>query len=313
MNNVAKAFVSAVVYVHDNEATLPSFLQAVNDAMEQSFSSVELICVNDASTDASASVIEKLARSSSLSSMSVINMSFFHGRESAMRAGDDLAVGDYVIEFDNAVLDFDVSLIRQAFDMCTSGFDIVGVSPIGKRRLTSRLFYKAMNNSSDIANTLDTESFRVLSRRAMNRVESASKTIPYRKAVYANSGLPQITVQFTPSKEKKAARLDSSRKDGRYRLDVAVEALVLFTRTGYRVALGFALFMMAVALFMLVYSIVCYCAGITVAGWTTTALFISFGLFGVFGILTIVIKYLQIIVNLVFKKKPYSFESIERY
>lgn len=34
--------------------------------------------------------------------------------------------------------------------------------------------------------------------------------------------------------------------------------------------------------------------------------------FGLFGVLTIIIKYLQLLVDLVFKRKHYSFESIEK-
>jgi dolichol-phosphate mannosyltransferase len=49
-----------------------------------------------------------------------------------------------------------------------------------------------------------------------------------------------------------------------------------------------------------------------VAGWTTTIFFMSFAFFGLFGILTIIIKYLQILVDLVFRRKKYSFESIEK-
>ena len=49
-----------------------------------------------------------------------------------------------------------------------------------------------------------------------------------------------------------------------------------------------------------------------VAGWTTTILFLSVVFFGLFAILTVIIKYLQIIVDLVFKRKHYSFESIEK-
>lgn len=41
-------------------------------------------------------------------------------------------------------------------------------------------------------------------------------------------------------------------------------------------------------------------------------MFLSFSFFGLFGILTIVIKYLQIIVNLVFQRKRYTFNSIEK-
>ena len=60
------------------------------------------------------------------------------------------------------------------------------------------------------------------------------------------------------------------------------------------------------------YSAVIYATSNPVAGWTTTILFLSVAFFGLFGILTIVVKYLQLLVDLVFKRKHYSFESIEK-
>lgn len=70
--------------------------------------------------------------------------------------------------------------------------------------------------------------------------------------------------------------------------------------------------MMLMSIFMIVYSIVIYATETPVAGWTTTILFLSVAFFGLFGILTIIIKYLQLLINLIFKRKQYSFESIEK-
>ena len=72
------------------------------------------------------------------------------------------------------------------------------------------------------------------------------------------------------------------------------------------------LLMMCIAVFMLTYSIVVYLTQTPVEGWTTTILFLSFAFFGLFGVLTVIIKYLQIIVDLIFKRKTYNFESIEK-
>lgn len=70
--------------------------------------------------------------------------------------------------------------------------------------------------------------------------------------------------------------------------------------------------MIAIVVFMAVYSLVVYLVGNPVEGWTTTILFLSFCFFGLFGILAVIVKYLQIIVNLIFKKNQYNFESIEK-
>ena len=37
--------------------------------------------------------------------ITILNMSFFHGVEAAMNAGVDLAIGDFVFEFDSCIAD----------------------------------------------------------------------------------------------------------------------------------------------------------------------------------------------------------------
>ena len=89
-------------------------------------------------------------------------------------------------------------------------------------------------------------------------------------------------------------------------------SLIMFTGMGYRFSKAMTILMMAVSLFMVVYSVVIYLTSNPIEGWTTTILFLSVAFFGLFGILTVIIKYLQLIIDLVFKRKHYSFESIEK-
>lgn len=97
-----------------------------------------------------------------------------------------------------------------------------------------------------------------------------------------------------------------------YRLRLAVDSLILFTQIGYRFSIAMTLLMMFVSVFMTVYSAAVYLSSSPAAGWTTTILFLSAAFFGLFGILTLVIKYLQLLVDLSFKRKHYSFESVEK-
>ena len=70
--------------------------------------------------------------------------------------------------------------------------------------------------------------------------------------------------------------------------------------------------MMLLSFFMIIYTVVVYLIGHPIEGWTTTVLFLSVAFLGLFGILTIIVKYLQIIVNMIFRRKHYTFESIEK-
>lgn len=307
--NKEQNFVSAVIYVHNAEDRIERFLDMVVEVMERNFEHSEIICVNDSSEDGSLSIIRKASKAAEKTSISVVNMSYYHGLELAMDAGMDLAIGDFVFEFDNTVADFNSSVIMEIYRHSLEGYDIVSASPNRKERLSSRLFYRIFAKFAAVSYRMNTESFRVLSRRVINRVSSMNKTAPYRKALYSNCGLKTDCIRYEVTGDWSKAR---DRKEQRYRMDLAADALILFTEVGYRFSMTMTVVMMLMSIFMTVYSLVTYFVIHPVEGWTTTILFLSVAFFGLFGILTIIVKYLQLLVDMVFKRKHYSFESIEK-
>lgn len=309
MQNKEKTFVSAVIYVHNAENRIEKFLDVIINVMEDNFERSEIICVNDCSDDDSVSVIKKVSERASTSSVSVINMSYFHGRELAMDAGMDLAIGDFVFEFDNTILDFDPEIIMKIYSHSLTGFDIVSASPKKRERISSAVFYMVFDKFSELSYDMTTESFRILSRRVINRISSMNRTIPYRKAIYAGSGLKTANIKYDVVG---AGDRQKDTKENRYRSSLAVDTLILFTEVGYRFSFWMTSLMIMISVFMLVYTLLIYFIGHPIEGWTTTVLFLSVAFLGLFGILTIIVKYLQLIVDMVFKRKHYSFESIEK-
>lgn len=300
---------SAVIYVHNDEKNIAFFLQTIMNVLEDGFEHSEIICVNDYSQDNSVEIVRSISNEAKNTTVTVLNMSYFHGVEVAMNAGMDLAIGDFVLEFDSCVPDFEPQEVMKVYKKALEGFDIVSASPDKKQRFTSNMFYNVFNRFTDFSYKLYSERFRVLSRRVINRISSMNKSVPYRKAVYANCGLKTMNLRYPvvgsySDKEDKTER--------KYRTELAVDSMILFTEVGYRFSVTMTVIMMLVAIFVAVYSAVIYVFSTPVAGWTTTIFFMSFAFFGLFGILTIIIKYLQILVDLVFKRKKYSFESIEK-
>lgn len=309
MRDKEKNFVSAVVYVHNAEKRIEDFINVLLETLQGVFEHSEIICVNDHSEDGSLEKIKEVSCFASSASISVINMSCFHGREAAMNAGVDLSIGDFVYEFDTTELNFDKKVIFEIYQRALQGYDIVSAVPDCKERMTSRIFYKVFDKFTDFPYQMHTESFRILSRRVINRISSMNKAVPYRKAIYASQGLRTDFITYKAVGNLTAVRDKQERK---YRSGLAVDALILFTQLGYRFSMLMTALMMLMSAFMIVYSVVIFTTAHPVAGWTTTILFLSVAFFGLFGILTIVIKYLQLVVNLVFKRKQYSFEGIEK-
>ena len=307
--NREKNFVSAVLYVHDNEATVGEFLTDLYQLCQENFESFEVICVDDSSSDNSLNEIKKACDKIEGSALSLVNMGFYHGLELSMNAGVDLAIGDFVFEFDHVTRDYDINFIMDIYNHSLNGYDIIGAAPKHHLASSSKMFYRLYNKNAATPNKLKTESFRILSRRAINRVHSISKTVPYRKAIYASCGLKIDSLEYENKIYKN--RLANKAESG-FRKAIALDSLMLFTNVAFKLSTVMTFIMMGVTVGMAVYALVLFILGNTIEGWTTTVLFLSFGFFGIFVILAIIIKYLSLLLDLIFKKEKYFIMSIEK-
>ena len=309
MINKEKNFVSAVIYVNNNEDTLKGLLEKINKSLNENFNKYEIICVNDASKDNSVNIIKKFAKTVKNQKVSIINMSYYHGVELAMNAGVDLSIGDFVYEFDNIYDDFDIKVIREIYNKCLEGYDIVSASSNKNKTNSSKLFYRLFNKSAKLEYKLQTENFRILSRRAINRVNSINNNITYRKAVYAKCGLKMFNYKYESNNNVKRI---ISKESHNNRKNTAINSLILFTDVGYKFSLSMSIFTLLVTLIGFIYTIIIFFSKNPVQGWTTTMLFLSFGFFGMFSLMAIAIKYLDVLVEMLFKKKNYLIEGIEK-
>ena len=304
-----KNFVSAVVYSCNACKEIVGFLETIMTVLKRNFEKYEIICVDDCSSDGTVEKIRAFASGIRSTVISVVNMSYLQGLELSMTAGVDLAIGDFVFEFDSTVLDYDPELIMNVYRRSLEGYDIVSAVPDRKMNVTSSLFYNIYNRFAVQGQALCTERFRVLSRRAINRIRAMNRSIPYRKAVYANCGLKSIAIKYAqPSAiDKKVQNSSDERKS-----KVALDALILFTDVAYRTTIAMTLIMLLFSLFSGLYATTVFISGTPVPGWTTTMLFLSFSFTGVFLLFGFCIKYLSVLVDLVFKRQHYVIESIEK-
>lgn len=302
-----KKLISVILYVYNNEGTILDFLKQVLKQVDDLFEEFELIIVNDASTDASINKIKEAAFLMEFQ-VSIINMSFHQGVELSMNAGLDFSTGDFVYEFDTVVCDFDTALIEKSYRKLLKGFDIVTVSPSDNEAFTSNVFYKIYNYFSKSSYKLRTDRFRILSRRAINRSFSISVNIPYRKAMYINSGLKIHTIEF-----KKISDLKRKNEKSYLRKKTAIDSLIIYTNIAFVISIAISFLCLISTLLIIVYTVFIYFGkNKPIEGWTTIMLLVSGGFFGLFLLSAIIIKYLSLILELTFKKKSYIQENIEK-
>lgn len=302
-----KNFISVVIYIYNDEKNIFHFLEQLDSVFADQFEKYEFICVNDASFDRSVEEIKRFA-SQGKGILSVLNMSFHQGLELSMNAGVDLAIGDFVYEFESANIPYPLELLWKIYSKALEGFDIVAASPETDRNRFSGLFYHIFNRSARLQYPLQTEVFTLVSRRAINRVNAMSKTIPYRKAVYANCGLKKATLTFKPQVSLPRIR-QAQKKDYR---NTAMDAFILYTDLAFRWSMALSGLMMGVMFVAAMYTLIIRSRGIPIAGWSSTILFLSFSFFGIFAVLTVMIKYLSIILKLNFNCLNYVIESVEK-
>lgn len=300
MMNKEKNFVSAVVYLHNDGTRAAEFCALLVQELEAHFDQYELVAVDDACTDDTVPLLRQFA-ANMVKPLTILHMSLYQGLEAGMNAGLDAAIGDYVYEFDSTRHPYEPSMVFAAYQTALKGNDIVSVCP-SRTTGGSGLFYKVFNASSHSAYKLRTDAFRLVTRRAINRVHASSEHLPYRKAAYAASGLKMADLEFDgvlPNTEQ-----------GRWNL--AMDSLALYTDAGFKASTGITMFMMILALAELLYTVVVFATGHPIEGWTTTMLVLTVGFAGLFAVLTILVKYLSLLLDLTFKKQKYLVESIEK-
>lgn len=199
----------------------------------------------------------------------------------------------------------------KAYYKCIQGTDIVSVTPKKVAGFNTKLYYKIYNSSSNIKeNFLKRELFCVVSRRTINRVKAMAKNIPYRKAMYAQCGLPIETITYEEEEERRE-KYTRREKEVRYRL--ASDSLILFTNVVSKITTMLCVLFLLFSLGVGIYVCVIYFGKVKpVEGWSPIMGFLSATFCGIFFVLSIIIKYLTMILQMVFLKEQYMVESVEK-
>lgn len=309
VNNKENNFLSAVCYVHNAAQNIVAMLELLYAQLEANFNQFEIICVDDACTDDSCARIRALAEKMRPNILSLVHMGYFQGVEAAMSSGVSFAIGDFVLEFDSTICDYSPGLILDVYRRALTGYDVVSAVPEGTRRKTSRLFYRLFNRHFSGNGKLRTERFRILSRRLINRINGVFSSIPYRKVAYLSSGLACTAIMYNPIE---VAMTEKQKESESYRWNIAADTLILYTDIAYKFSSLMSILMMCLTLLSLMYTVVVFLTGNPVSGWTTTMLLLSIGLFAIFCILTMLIKYMAILVSLQNRRSDYVISSTEK-
>lgn len=299
-------FVSAVIYMHNEQKNIQTYLGIVHKFLKEHFTKYEIICVDDASSDDSVKKIHDLVKKDNLDNISLISMSIFQGRELGMEAGVDLSIGDYVYELEWIDM-FDTKTYEnklwEAYNKAVEGFDIVIFSSANNKGIGSFIFYNLYNKSNLSYTELTPERFRLVTRRAINRVSRMNKSIVYRKALYANSGL-KISVIGDRKLKESYKKKDVSKNKSK----TGISVLLAYTGLVPKIVMTMEMLL----IFLLIISIIkMFFAKGDISDLFTQIVVLFVGAV-VGGIELFITKYCELLLELVLKREKYTVSSIEK-
>ena len=190
---------SVVVPVLNEEASLPELHQRLVDSLGGREDRVEIVYVDDGSTDRSTDLIEARLGEAAVE-VTLVRLSRNFGMEIAMSAGLDHSRGDYVALM-HADLQDPPELLPEMLAAARGGADVVYARRIGRdesalKRVLATSFYELMRRIARVPYQGQAGDFRVLSRRVVEAVQRMPERRRFLRGMVAWVGYEQVPVEY---------------------------------------------------------------------------------------------------------------------
>lgn len=220
--------ISLVVPVFNEEATIPIFYNTVREFEGLKEHEVEIVFINDGSSDSTESIINALAVSDKL----VVPLSFTRnfGKEPALFAGLDNATGEAVIPIDVDLQD-PIDVIPHLIEKWQDGADMVLAKRTDRstdgrlKRKSAEWFYKLHNKISNPKIEENVGDFRLMSREVVENIKLLPERNLFMKGVLSWVGGKIDVVEYA-----RAERVAGDSKFNGWKLwNLALEGITSFS------------------------------------------------------------------------------------
>lgn len=229
-----KKTISLIVPVMNEEDAIIPFVTKVQEELENIKYKIEFLFIDDGSHDNTVANIKELAADDYR--IRLIKLSRNFGKESAMTAGLDYAIGDAVIPMDVDLQD-PPYLIHKFIEKWEQGFDTVyGIrqsrneDTVGKKT-SAGLFYKIFNKISDTPIPHNTGDFRLIDRKVVEALKKLPEKNRFMKGLFVWPGFSSVGVVYD-----RPARQFGKTKFNAWRLwNFAVDGITSFSTWPLRI------------------------------------------------------------------------------
>lgn len=262
--------------MHNEGANITPFYDRMTQVLVETGCTYELVCVNDGSRDDTLDRLVALHEQDDR--IKVIDLSRNFGKEIALTAGLDYALGEVVVPID-ADLQDPPELINAMLAKWREGYDVVYATRLTRegesapKKLTALLFYRVIQRISPTAIPRDTGDFRLMSRQVVEALRGVREHHRFMKGLFSWVGFKQTSIQY-----HREPRFAGQSSFNYWRLwNFAIEGITSFSIVPLQVAsyAGFLIALLAI-LYAIYRVIATLLYGNAVAGYPSLMVMISF-------------------------------------
>ena len=271
--------ISIIVPCYNEEESILLFYKTIKSIARKMKKkcSFEYIFVNDGSKDKTLKIIRDLSKKDN--DVRYISFSRNFGKEAAMYAGFEAAVGDYVTTMDVDLQD-PPELLDEMFDTVESGeYDCCAARSTNRkgysffRKLFTKWFYSLIGKLSNSEMVPGARDYRLMNRKMLNAILSMKEYNRYSKGLFGFVGFDTKWIEYNIVERQKGESKYSMRKLFAY----AIEGIVDFSTKPLVISAFFGLLFCFIAFVMIIVIIAkTLIWGDPVGGWPSLACIIFF-------------------------------------
>ena len=248
--------VDLVVPCYNEEESLPLFYEEIKKVREKLNVKIEIIFVDDGSTDKTLEGMREIAKKDKL--VKYISFARNFKKEAAMLAGLEATTGDYVTIMDCDLQDPPELLGEMIRLIEEEGYDIVGTRRVTRkgepaiRSFFARMFYKIINKMSNVEMVDGARDYRLMTRQVVDNILRLREYNRYSKGLFAFVGFKTKWLEY-----ENIERVAGETKWSFWKLfKYAIEGIVAFTTAPLTIAAVMGIVFCLIAFIMIVVVIV---------------------------------------------------------
>ena len=239
--------ISIIAPCYNEEEVVDIFMPSITAVLNETNKSYEIIFINDGSTD---NTLKKLLElKNRYHHIRIINLSRNFGKEAAMTAGLDSALGEVIIPIDVDLQD-PPSLISDFVKKWEEGYDVVLAKRVDRssdswaKQFSAESFYKFHNKISNVDIPDNVGDYRLFTRKVLTAIQKLPENQRFMKGIFSWVGFKTATVEY----KRESRQAGETSFNGWKLWNFALEGITSFSTVPLRIWLYIGLFISLLSL-----------------------------------------------------------------